>query len=97
MAPKKAQVGRPPKQAKPKASPAAPAGAQLAKGKPKVAKAKVKNQPVQAVTNPIVPAEEEIVPPEEEYDTDRLAELPTDSEAESDDDQMKGSSSEPDQ
>ena len=43
-APRKAQVGRPPKQAKPKAPQAAPAGAQPVKGKPKAVKAKAKNQ-----------------------------------------------------
>ena len=95
-APRKAQVGRPPKQAKPKASPAAPAGAQPVKGKPKAGKAKAKNQPVQAGINPVSTTEEESAPQEEEYDTDALADLPTDSEIESDEDKENQSTHEPD-
>ena len=66
------------------------------KGKPKAVKAKAKNQPVQAGINPVNSAEEEIVPQEEEYDTDGLADLPTDSETESDEDQVNRSTHEPD-
>ena len=91
-APRKAQVGRPPKQVKAKAPPAAAQGAQPTKGKPRVAKPKPKNQPVQAGISPVDPPEEEVVPPEEEYDTDELANLPTDSETEPDEDQNLGSS-----
>ena len=94
-APRKAQVGRPPRQVKPKAAPAAPAGAQPVKGKPKVAKAKAKNQPVQAGINPVSVTEEENAPEEEEYDTDALADLPTDSESDSGEDKGNESTHEP--
>ena len=88
-------MGRPPKQVKAKAPPAAVPGAQPVKGKPKAAKPKAKNQPVQAGISPVDPPEEEVVPPEEEYDTDELANLPTDSETESEEDQNIGSSGGP--
>ena len=88
-------MGRPPRQAKPKAPPAAPAAAQPAKGKPKVGKAKAKNQPVQAGINPVDTTGEENLPQEEEYDTDALADLPTDSETDSDEGKDNQSTHEP--
>ena len=65
------------------------------KGKPKAAKAKAKNQPAQAGINPVNTTEEENTPQEEEYDTDALADLPTDSDLDSDEEKENQSTHKP--
>ena len=82
--PQKAQVGRPVRVAKSKPSPPAAAAApkKTTPPKPPVTRSKTKNQPVPA---PVVAADLEndtAAPMDAEYDTDKLAELPTDSEPE---------------
>ena len=84
--PRKAQVGRPARVAKPKPSPSATAAAAAPKKatppKPPVTRGKTKNQPT---PTPIAATDLETdiaAPVDAEYDTDELAELPTDSEPE---------------
>ena len=84
--PRKAQVGRPVRTAKPKpVSPAAAAAGapkKAAPPKPPVTRSKTKNQPT---PTPVAATELEAdvtAPVDAEYDTDELAELPTDSESE---------------
>ena len=85
-APQKAQVGRPARVAKPKPSPSATAATAAPKKatppKPPVTRGKTKNQPT---LTPIAATDLETditAPVDAEYDTDELAELPTDSEPE---------------
>ena len=82
----KAQVGRPARIAKPKPVPpaatAAAAPKKVSPPKPPVTRSKTKNQPT---TTPVVATDLEAdvtAPVDAEYDTDELAELPTDSESE---------------
>ena len=84
--PRKAQVGRPARVAKPKPSPSATAAAAAPKKatppKPPVTRGKTKNQPT---PTPIAATDLETniaAPVDAEYDTDELDELPTDSEPE---------------
>ena len=84
--PRKAQVGRPARIPKPKAVPPAGAAAAAPKKnpppKPPVTRGKVKNQPA---PTPVAATDLEAdvtTPVDAEYDTDELAELPTDSESE---------------
>ena len=84
--PRKAQVGRPARIPKPKAVPPAAAAAAAPKKnpppKPPVARGKVKNQPA---PTPVAATDLEAdvtAPVNDEYDTDELAELPTDSDSE---------------
>ena len=84
--PRKAQVGRPARVAKPKPSPSAAAAAAAPKKatppKPPVTRSKTRNQPI---PTPVAAADLEAdttAPVDAEYDTDELAELPTDSEPE---------------
>ena len=84
--PRKAQVGRPARIAKPKPVPPAAAAAVAPKKasppKPPVTRSKTKNQPT---PTPIAAMDLEAditAPVDAEYDTDELAELPTDSESE---------------
>ena len=79
-------MGRPARVAKPKPSPSATAGAAAPKKatppKPPVTRGKTKNQPT---PTPIAATDLETdiaAPVDAEYDTDELAELPTDSEPE---------------
>ena len=82
--PHKAQVGRPPRVAKPKlAQPATAAGPKKATPpKPPVTQSKTRNQP--APVNVVIadPEDDIAAPMDAEYDTDKLAELPTNSEPE---------------
>ena len=84
--PRKAQVGRPARVAKPKPSPSAVAAAAAPKKatppKPPMTRSKTRNQPV---PTPIAATDLETdiaAPVDAEYDMDELAELPTDSEPE---------------
>ena len=84
--PRKAQVGKPARIPKPKAVPPAAAAAVAPKKnpppKPPVARGKVKNQPT---PTPVAATDLEAdvtAPVDDEYDTDELAELPTDSDSE---------------
>ena len=80
--PRKAQVGRPARVAKPKPSPAAAAPKKATPPKPPVTRSKTRNQPA---PTPIVATDLETdtaAPVDAEYDTDELAELPMDSELE---------------
>ena len=84
--PRKAQVGRPARIAKPKPVPPAAAAAvapkKVSPPKPRVTRSKTKNQPT---TTPVAATDLETditAPVDAEYDTDELAELPTDSESE---------------
>ena len=86
IVPRKAQVGRPARVAKPKPSPSATAAAAAPKKatppKPPVTRSKTKNQPT---PTPMAATDLETditAPVDAEYDTDQLAELPTDSEPE---------------
>ena len=79
-------MGRPARVAKPKPSPSATAAAPLPKKatppKPPVTRGKTKNQPT---PTPVATTDLETdmaAPVDAEYDTDELAELPTDSEPE---------------
>ena len=79
-------MGRPARVAKPKPSPSATAAAAAPKKatlpKPPVTRSKTKNQPT---PTPIAATDLETdiaAPVDVEYDTDKLAELPTDSELE---------------
>ena len=80
------QVGRPARIAKPKPVPPAAAAAVAPKKvsplKPPVTRSKTRNQPT---TTPVAATDLEAdvtAPVDAEYDTDELAELPTDSESE---------------
>ena len=84
--PRKAQVGRPARIAKPKPVPPAAAAAvapkKVSPPKPPVTRNKTRNQPT---TTPVAATDLEAdvtAPVDAEYDTDELAELPTDSESE---------------
>ena len=97
--PRKAQVGQPPRQPKPKTAPAAalvqktPPAAKLRQPKPRATRARAKNKPVPGGVTPVNPEEDEAAPPEDEYDTNHLANLPTDSEAGTDGDNSGGEGS----
>ena len=80
------QVGRPARIAKPKPVPPAAAAAvapkKVSPPKPPVTRSKTRNQPT---TTPVAATDLEAdvaAPVDAEYDTDELAELPTDSESE---------------
>ena len=84
--PRKAQVGRPARIAKPKPVPPAAAAAvapkKVSPPKPPVTRSKTKNQPK---PTPVAATDLEAdvtAPVDAEYDTDELAELPTDSDSE---------------
>ena len=80
--PRKAQVGRPARIAKPKPMPTAAAPKKVLPPKPPVTRSKTKNQPTPTpVAAPDLEADV-TAPVDAEYDTDELAELPTDSESE---------------
>ena len=80
----KAQVGRPLRVAKPKPPPpAAVAGPKKTTlPKPPMTRNKTRNQPVPANVAVTDPENNTAAPVDAEYDTDELAELPTDSEPE---------------
>ena len=82
--PRKAQVGRPAKAAKPKPPPltvvAGPKKA--APPKPLVTRGKIKNQSASKNVAVTDPENNTATPVDAEYDTDELAEFPTDSESE---------------
>ena len=82
--PRKAQVGRPAKVTKPKPPPpAVAAGSKKApQPKPPVMRSKAKNQLTPANVAVTDPKNDTTAPVNPEYDTDELAELPTDSEPE---------------
>ena len=84
--PRKAQVGRPARIPKPKAVPPAAAAAVAPKRnpppKPPVARGKVKNQPTPTSVAATDLEADVTAPVDDEYDTDELAELPTDSDSE---------------
>ena len=84
--PQKAQVGRPARVAKPKPSPSATAAVPLPKKatppKPPVTRGKTKNQPTPTSVVATDLETDMAAPVDAEYDTDKLAELPTDSEPE---------------
>ena len=82
--PRKEQVGRPVKVAKPKPPPpAVAAGPKKApQPKPQVTRSKAKNQPTPANVAVTDPENDTAAPVDPEYDMDELAELPTDSEPE---------------
>ena len=98
-APRKVQVGRPARIAKPKPVPPAAAVApkKVSPPKPPVTRSRTRNQPT---PTPVVATDLEAdvtAPVDAEYDTDELAELPTDSESEAvkseqgeDPDQLEG-------
>ena len=84
--PRKAQVGRPARVAKPKPSPSATAATaapkKVAPSKPPVTRSKTRNQPVPTPVAATNLETDTTAPVDAEYDTDELAELPTDSEPE---------------
>ena len=82
--PWKAQVGRPVRTAKPKSvSPAAAAAPKKASPpKPPITRSKTKNQPTPTPVAAMDLEADITAPVDAEYDTDELAELPTDSESE---------------
>ena len=84
--PRKAQVGRPARIAKPKPVPPAAAAAVAPKKasppKPPVTRSKTKNQPTPTPVAATDLDADITAPVDAEYDTDELAELPTDSESE---------------
>ena len=82
--PRKAQVGRPARVTKPKPLPPAMAtGPKKApQPKPPVTRSKAKNQPTPANVVVTDPESDTAAPVDPEYNTDELAELPTDSESE---------------
>ena len=77
--PRKAQVGRPAKIVKPKA-PQAAGPKKTTPLKPPVTRSKTKNQPIPTNVSVTDPEDDTTAPVSVEYDTDELAELPTDSE-----------------
>ena len=84
--PRKAQVGRPARVAKPKFSPPAMAPVTAPKKaaplKPPITRSKTKNQPTPTPVAATDLETDTAAPVDAEYDTDELAELPTDSEPE---------------
>ena len=82
--PRKAQVGRPVRVAKPKPSPPAAAAApkKTTPPKPPITRSKTRNQPASANILVTDPENDTAAPVDAEYDTDELAKLPTDSEPE---------------
>ena len=84
--PRKAQMGRPVRVAKPKPSPSAAAAAAAPKKvtspKPPVMRSKTRNQPAPTPVAATDLENDTAAPVDAEYDTDKLAELPTDSEPE---------------
>ena len=84
--PRKAQVGRPARVAKPKPSPPAATAVAAPKKatppKPPVTKSKTRNQPAPTPVAATHLETDITAPVDAEYDTDELAELPTDSEPE---------------
>ena len=84
--PRKAQVGRPARIAKPKPVPpaatAAAAPKKVSPPKPPVTRSKTKNQPTTTLVAATDLEADVTAPVDAEYDTDELAELPTDSESE---------------
>ena len=84
--PWKAQVGRPVRVAKPKPSPSATAAAAAPKKatppKPPVTRSKTRNQPAPTPVAATDLETDAAAPVDAEYDTDKLAEFPTDSEPE---------------
>ena len=82
--PRKAQVGRPARVAKPKPSPSAAAAApkKTTSPKPPVTRSKTRNQPAPTPVAATDLENDTAAPVDAEYDTDELAELPTDSEPE---------------
>ena len=84
--PRKAQVGRPARVAKPKPSPSAMAAAAALKRatppKPPVTRSKTRNQPAPTPVAATDLENDTTAPVDAEYDTDKLAELPMDSEPE---------------
>ena len=84
--PQKAQVGRPARVAKPKPSPSTAAAATAPKKatppKPPVTRSKTRNQPAPTPVAATDLETDTTAPVDVEYDTDELAELPTDSEPE---------------
>ena len=82
--PRKAQVGRPARVAKPKAPPQAtvPGPKKPTPPKPPVTRSQTKNQTASKMVAVIGPEGDITAPVDAEYDTDELAELPTDSESE---------------
>ena len=82
--PRKAQVGRPAWAAKAKTPLSAPAAGskKAALQKPPVTRARAKNAPTPVGVAAADPDSNTVAPVDAEYDTDELAELPTDSESE---------------
>ena len=84
--PQKVQVGRPARVAKPKPSPSAMAAAAAPKRatppKPPVTRSKTRNQPAPTPVAATDLENDTAAPVDAEYDTDKLAELPMDSEPE---------------
>ena len=84
--PRKAQVGRPARVAKPKPSPSAVAAAaapkKAAPPKPPVTRSKIRNQPAPTPVAATDLETDTAAPGDAEYNTDKLAELPMDSEPE---------------
>ena len=80
--PRKAQVGRLARVAKPKPVPPAAVPKKATPPKPPITRSKTRNQPT---STPVAATDLEAdttAPVDVEYDTDKLAELPTDSESE---------------
>ena len=82
--PRKAQVGRPVRVAKPKAPPQAtvPGPKKPTPPKPPVTRSQTKNQTATKTVAVTDLEGDTVAPVDAEYDTDELAELPTDSESE---------------
>ena len=82
--PRKAKMGRPARVAKSQVSPqTAVAGPKkLAPGKPPVTRSQTKNQPASKMVAVADPEGDATAPVDAEYETDELAELPTESEPE---------------
>ena len=82
--PKKAQVGRPAKIAKPKVPPQATVAGpkKTVPPKPPVTRSQTKNQAASKAVAVTDPEGDTTAPVDAEYDTDELAELPTDSKSE---------------
>ena len=82
--PRKAQMGRPPRVAKPKPAQSATAAGpkKTTPPKPPVTRSKMRSQPTPANVVIADPEDNTAAPVDAEYDMDELAELPTDSEPE---------------
>ena len=80
--PRKAQVGRPVRVAKPKPSPSAAAPKKATPPKPPVTRSKTRNQPTPTPVAATDLETDTTAPVDAKYDTDELVELPTDSELE---------------